>query len=114
MEIEIKEYEGAGYSPIITYDRWRVAVANYAEKFHPDNFSYMERHLQTDEVFILLQGIATLFIGEDKKEYPLQPCKLYNVKKGAWHNIVLSKDAKILIIENDDTGKENTEYWYFK
>ena len=62
MEIEIKEYEGAGYSPIITYDRWRVAVANYAEKFHPDNFSYMERHLQTDEVFILLQGIATLFI----------------------------------------------------
>ena len=51
MEIEIKEYEGAGYSPIITYDRWRVAVANYAEKFHPDNFSYMERHLQTDEVF---------------------------------------------------------------
>ena len=42
MEIEIKEYEGAGYSPIITYDRWRVAVANYAEKFHPDNFSYLE------------------------------------------------------------------------
>ncbi len=36
--------------------------------------------------------------------------KLYNVKRNAWHSILTSQDAAILIVENQDTGEENTEY----
>lgn len=38
------------------------------------------------------------------------PDQLYVVKKDAWHNIIVSEDAKVLILENADTGRENTEY----
>ena len=36
--------------------------------------------------------------------------QLYVVKQNQWHNIIVSEDAKVLIVENVDTGRENTEY----
>jgi len=39
--------------------------------------------------------------------------KVYNVRKGVWHHIVLEKDSKVLVIENSNTAKENTERRYF-
>ncbi len=36
--------------------------------------------------------------------------KLYNVKRNAWHNILLSRDASVLLVENRDTSRENSEY----
>jgi hypothetical protein len=36
--------------------------------------------------------------------------KLYNVKRGAWHLVVLSRDASILLVENCDTGAGNSSY----
>ncbi|UKI14143.1 MAG: hypothetical protein L6V85_08545 [Clostridiales bacterium] len=41
---------------------------------------------------------------------PMEYNKDYNVPKGVWHCVFMSKDAKILIIENDDTSVENGEY----
>jgi hypothetical protein len=32
------------------------------------------------------------------------------VKQGAWHNAFLSPDATILLVENKDTSRENSEY----
>ena len=40
--------------------------------------------------------------------------KIYNVKKASWHALSMSKDAKVLIVENDDTTRENSEYYYFR
>ena len=48
------------------------------------------------------------------KYVPLEKGRIYNVKKGAWHNILMSKDAKVLIVENHNTAIENTEYHYIK
>ena len=79
-----------------------------------EKFDKLERHLLTDEVFVLLSGSAELVIGLDMKHIPLETGKIYNVKKGAWHNILIEKDAKVLIVENHNTGLENTEYHYFK
>lgn len=36
--------------------------------------------------------------------------KIYNVKKGVWHQIFVSRDAKVLIVENHNTAAENSEY----
>jgi hypothetical protein len=35
--------------------------------------------------------------------------KIYNVKRNAWHTILLSRDASVLLVENRDTGKHNSE-----
>ena len=35
--------------------------------------------------------------------------KVYNVKKGLWHHIVLSEDAEVLVVENSSTARENSE-----
>ena len=56
--LEIKEYNGEGYDRTHTYGAWRVAFLNHAERF--ENTTYLERHLLTDEVFLLLNGEATL------------------------------------------------------
>ena len=114
--LEIKEYDGEGYQPLVDYGTWRVAFLRFIDELIPENISRVERHVETDEVFVLLQGQAVLFLGEgdhaiEKLHHQvMQPGKLYNVRKNAWHTCVLSRDATILLIENRNTGIENTDY----
>ena len=61
--IEIKCYDGKGYQPLIDFDSWRVAILRWEEASLPGNIGFMERHTQTDEVFVLLGGKATLILG---------------------------------------------------
>ena len=110
----IKESEVGGYSPLISFNGWRVAVANFCERLKEENLCRVERHLDTDEVFILLQGEATLHIGKELKKYSMEKGKFYNVQRGEWHCISMKPNTKVAIIENDDTGKHNTEEYYFK
>ncbi len=65
---------------------------------------------KTDEVFVLLKGKATLYIGENREPAAMEINKLYNVTAGTWHNIVCDEEASVLVIENSDTNKANTEY----
>lgn len=113
-DIEISEYHGEGYNPTMHFESWRVAIANFGEHFDKDRYNYLERHLLTDEVFVLLSGEALLITGKDFSETPLLPHKIYNVKKGVWHALLMERDAKVLIVENHNTSKENSEYYYFK
>mgnify|MGYP002516725299 CR=1 FL=1 len=107
-ELEVFTYEGSGYNPTMHFDSWRVAFLNYAERF--DRIEKLERHLLTDEVFVLLSGKAMLLLGEKAQAVNMETGKIYNVKKGAWHAIKVTPDAKILIVENHNTGLENTQY----
>ena len=113
-DIEIFEYNGVGYNKTMNFGEWRVAIANFGEHFDKDRYSYLERHLNTDEVFELLSGGATLITGKEFKKTPLMKNKIYNVKRGAWHALLMDADAKVLIVENHDTAIENTEYFYFR
>lgn len=111
-ELEIYEYNEEGYKPMVAFESWRVAFLNYAERFDKNGIEKLERHTLTDEVFVLLEGKAVLIIGEDAKEYKMERNKIYNVKKGVWHAIAVTPDAKVLIVENDNTSKDNSEYIY--
>ena len=113
-DIEIFEYEGAGYNATMNFEQWRVAIANYGENFERKLSNRLERHMLTDEVFVLLQGEATLVIGNDRTEYVMEPGKIYNVKKAVWHNIFMDESAKVLIVENHNTCRDNTEYYYYE
>lgn len=108
--LEIINYTGEGYFAPFRFEGWKVAFLRYAERFTRQGMTYLERHKLTDEVFVLLEGQATLLMGEEASEVSMIPGQLYVVKQDAWHNILVSQDAKVLIIENADTGRENTEY----
>ena len=114
--IQISQYSGPGYRPLVSFGQWRVAVLNYVDELQPDHISSMERHNATDEVFVILAGRAMLVIGGnlDKVQPPsfcsLEIGKTYNVKCHTWHTVLMSHDAQLLIIENDDTSTENSEY----
>lgn len=112
--LEVRQYVGVGYKPIIDYGAWRVAILRYHPELEPHAINTMQRHDETDEVFVLLSGRCILFMGEGGDEIgmihavDLQPLKAYNVKKGAWHTHTLSRDATVLIVENQDTQDTNS------
>jgi ureidoglycolate hydrolase len=115
-QLEIKQYTGEGYQPLIDFGAWRVAMLRWEQGSLPENIETMERHTQTDEVFILLEGQATLILGGRRGSvggiFPqmMEKGLLYNVKQDTWHTLLLSSNASILIVENRDTGVDNTEY----
>ena len=112
--IEVSEHSGAGYLPLVKFGSWRVAIANYAAHFDRATYRYFERHLLTDEVFVLLEGEAELVAGRGAEPLRLETGKLYNVRQGVWHALLLSENAKVLIVEERETSRENTEYDYFR
>lgn len=109
-QLEVAEYGGPGYKPLVDFGGWRVAVANYMPNLELSRLDFLERHLETDEVFVLLQGKGGLLVGKERMQFPLEPGKVCNVKKGVWHRVYMTSGAKILIVENTDTGPHNTEY----
>jgi len=109
-QLEITEYNGPGYKPLVDSGGWRVAVVNYMPKLELSRLDFLERHLETDEVFVLLQGEAGLLIGQERLQVPLEIGKICNVKRGIWHRVYMTPGAKVLIVENTDTEPHNTEY----
>ena len=115
--LQIREFTGPGYLPVIDFGTWRVAILNFIDEIHPAKIESVERHNETDEVFVLIKGQGILFLGEGnlqvEKIHPqiLEPGKIYNVKRGIWHTVVLSQDGSVLIVENQNTRKENSDYF---
>jgi ureidoglycolate hydrolase len=113
----IREYLGEGYQPLIDFGSWRVAILRWEPDSRAEQIEFLERHTQTDEVFVLLEGRATLIIGgnqgkvDDIQAEVMANGKLYNVKQNTWHSALLSRNASILIVENRDTGKVNSEFF---
>jgi len=112
--IDIQSYTGEGYRPLVDYASWRVAVLRAIDELRPERLDTMQRHDETDEVFVLLAGRCILFLGtgdtrvESLHAVDMEPFKLYTVKRGVWHTHTLSEDATVLIVENCDTHDGNS------
>lgn len=111
--LEVLEYEGIGYQPLLSCRGFRVAVLNYHPELLIENMTNFQKHDKTDEAFILLRGACTLFLAENETleaihAVELEPCKIYNVKAGTYHTHTLSEDAMVLIVEADDTCDDNS------
>ena len=107
--IEKTTHIDEGFKIMASFGEWKVGMLRYNERF--SRFAEMERHLLTDEVFVLLSGRAVLYT--DKEEIEMEQGAVYNVPFGVWHHIVVSEDANVLVVENANTSKENTEKKYF-
>ena len=114
--LDIHEYNGPGYRPLVDFDHWRVAVLNFSADLLPEHLTSMQRHNDTDEVFVLLAGRCILFTGEGRETVTrihaedLRPHRVYNVRQGVWHTHTLSPDARVLVVENQDTTWDNSPF----
>ena len=113
--LQVVTHDGPGYEPLVDFGAWRVALMNRDDEHTPEGITFLERHKQTDEVFVLLSGNCILYIGEGAgaveriEAVVMEPGRLYNVRKAVWHNCAFSADARVLIVENRDTSKDNSD-----
>lgn len=117
--LNIYQYDGEGYNRTMHYGEWRVAILNWCERFDVMYPMAPERHHLTDEVFVLLTGDAVLEVWDSRLPAEditaavpvrLEAGKLYSVGADVWHRVTVSRDAKLLIVENHSTGPDNSEY----
>lgn len=110
----ILDSDKKGYAPIWDYETWRIAMILDTEDMHKENIKIMSKHMETDEVFVLLEGNANIYIGDGIDEfgkitkYEMVPGKAFNVRAGTWHATETLAGAKIYIVENRNTGDANT------
>ena len=114
--LEVFDVTGSGYRPLIDFGAWGVAIFRFDEALRPDRIERLERHTATDEIFVLLEGRAVLLLGGNSDSHGglhslvMEMGKVYDVRRNAWHAALLGADASILLVENSDTGPQNTEF----
>jgi len=101
----VRSWDGPAYKPILDFGTWRIAGLNHAERFSEAGRVKKSRHLTTDEAFILLEGEATLYVGEDLTPVKMEKNKVYDVKAGTWHQIATTPGTRVLIVEDIDSSK---------
>jgi mannose-6-phosphate isomerase-like protein (cupin superfamily) len=110
--LEILGWTESGYKPLVFAPGWQVALMNWEPLYDLENVGEIERHNHTDEVFVLLTGRAVMFVvtpaGVQVED--MQPGVIYNVRKGVWHNLVSTRDASWLIVEDRDTHVHDCDY----
>ena len=113
--LDVLDTTARGYLPLVDFGAWRVAVLGFDDDLRPDRIDTMERHTETDEVFVLVAGQAVLILGGCQlqpgavRPVVMQERRVYNVRRGTWHGVLLSTDASVLLVENRDTTSRNTE-----
>ena len=116
--IEDYRHSKEGYNPYLIGPKWQVAQLNFQPDLAPGAIEKVDVHHHTDETFLLMAGQAVLIAGEIQENRILfevinmEPKILYNIPKGCWHNIALSKDAEVLITEDANTHLGDYEFHY--
>lgn len=112
--VRIAEYEGQGIGGETSSDGWNVLLLNYLPRLQPDKIETMQKHIDTDECFVLLSGKAILFVadGEEKPErlqyYSMEQGRIYLVPRGIWHAPAMTPDTKILLVENSTMAEDGS------
>ncbi len=105
----------AGYHPLVLRSGWQVAQLNDRADLHADSLSEIERHTETDEVFVLVRGHATLIEatvleGVHFECTQMEQGVVYNVPRGVWHAIRTEPGMLVIIVERDGTHLQDVEH----
>lgn len=109
--LEILSHDAEGIRSLVSFGDWLVAMLNWEPRFDLANVGQIERHNETDEVFVLLKGHGILFTVTEAciEVYDLRPGQVYNVTQGTWHSAICGADSKWLIIEANTTSVHNSD-----
>ena len=92
---------------------WKVAISKSDAK---EDVLAVSRHFLTDESFVLIDGGGYLISAEipesGKARFFVEKLKqgvVYNIPPEVWHAHRWDEKTSVLIIENTNTGSENSE-----
>ena len=114
--VEVGAFFGQGYQPVLDFHGWRVARLRSAQIANAEAFHRVERHRETNEVFILTAGEADLIVCDGDARpgeafvTAMELNVAYNIGRSVWHNVVMSPDAHIVLFERTDTTVDNSDY----
>lgn len=109
--INVISCKNAGFSSVFKSDTWQIATVTYAPQYSKEGFTHMKKHLNTDEVFVLVNGSAVIHTYEDGsiKTVNVEREKIYCIEKNTWHYLEISADALLVAVENSEVLPEDTE-----
>lgn len=115
MKIENYEFTGEGMKRVYENAKWTVGIKNYKPANDIANIDCIERHNQTDELFVLISGSCVLVSAvEENGGYTfsalrMETNRVYNIPQSLWHNTITQNDTKMILIEDSSTGMDNSD-----
>ncbi|MFW6680383.1 cupin [Lacrimispora sp. AGF001] len=115
MKISEIQYDGEALKRVYENPQWTVGIKNWKPANDIEQIGNLERHNCTDELFVLLNGSCSLVYateegaGLDIKIVEMRPYAVYQIPPTLWHNTIMTKEAKLILIENSDTSMENSD-----
>lgn len=117
MKVSRYEYNGEGMTRVYENEKWMIGIKNWKPANDISQLNCLERHNETDELFVLLAGGCTLIIGHEKngemelEKVEMEPMKVYNIPKSLWHNTITQKKTKMILMEDVSTSMKNSEIY---
>lgn len=115
-DIQAFSYAGEGFRPLVIRPGWQVSQLNDRDDLHGGAIAQVERHANTDEVFVLTRGRAILVVARERAgalEWRVRPMAqgvVYNVQRKAWHTIATFPGVQVMIVEKDHTHLNDVDY----
>ncbi len=117
MSIGEFSFDGQGMQRVYENEKWTVGLKNWKPANDITGIDMLERHNETDELFVLLSGKCTLVFGQESNgimefsKVEMEPNKVYNIPKSMWHNTITVQDTKMVLIEDSNTGEANSDFY---
>lgn len=113
-------FEGQGLSRVYENGDWMIGIKNYKPANALENIDCVERHNETDELFVLLEGECVLLYADEIssdvpsavlefRAIPMERGRVYNIPRGLWHTTVTMPDTKLILVEAATTGAHNSD-----
>lgn len=115
MTITMYEFAQEGMRRVFENDKWMVGIKNWKPANDISGIDCLERHNETDELFVLVAGSCTLIYANETDHgirfgaVRMEPQKVYNIPASLWHNTITQKDTKMILIEDSNTSMENSD-----
>lgn len=106
------EFQGEGLLWAYDNQEWCIGIKNYKPQNGLEKLEFLERHLETDESFFQMAGVACLLVREADGSFRatlMKPGALYTVPKNLWHTTITKPGVKLLLVERSGTNMENSE-----
>lgn len=115
MTIAEYQYEQEGMQQVFENEKWMVGIKNWKPANDITGIDCLERHNQTDELFVLAAGACTLIYANETADgitfgaVKMEPQKVYNIPATLWHNTITQRGTKMILIEDSLTSMENSD-----
>jgi hypothetical protein len=115
MKVENFAHVGEGMVRVYENGKWMVGIKNWKPANDIANIDCLERHLGTDELFVLLEGSCVLLSAAEKdgalvmEATRMERNRVYNIPRALWHNTVTDRSTKLILVEDSSTSGENSE-----